>query len=167
MSRRFARPLATLRRVAAPAQGWPHYRRQCPLSHSWNFVAAAALVVINDMTQQKRDQAALKEAEQKYRHIFEKAIIGIFQSTPKGRFTRVNESLAKMLGYDSPDGPGYHDSGHRTTVLRRFQTPSRVQASTRRAQHTPELRDLRSTAKITPECGSLPTCVRCAKAAKS
>ena len=72
-------------------------------SHTMKFHGRkAALVVIHDITQQKRSEAALAEAEQKYRHIFEKAIVGIFQSTPEGRFTSVNESLARMLGYDSP-----------------------------------------------------------------
>ena len=72
-------------------------------SHTLEFHGReACLVVINDITQQKRSDTALKNAERKYRHIFEKAIIGIFQSTPLGRFTSVNESLAKMLGYDTP-----------------------------------------------------------------
>jgi two-component system cell cycle sensor histidine kinase/response regulator CckA len=72
-------------------------------SHTLEFRGRkAALVVVHDITQQKRSEEALKEAEQKYRRIFEKAIIGIFQSTPLGRFTSVNQSLAKMLGYDSP-----------------------------------------------------------------
>jgi PAS domain S-box-containing protein len=72
-------------------------------SHTMEFRGRkAALVVVHDITQQKRNEAALKEAEQKYRHIFEKAILGIFQSTPQGRFVSVNESLAKMLCYDSP-----------------------------------------------------------------
>jgi two-component system, cell cycle sensor histidine kinase and response regulator CckA len=72
-------------------------------SHTLEFAGRkAALVVAHDITQQKRNEAAIKEAEQKYRHIFERAIIGIFQSTPLGRFTSVNESLARMLGYDSP-----------------------------------------------------------------
>ena len=72
-------------------------------SHTLEFCGRqAALVVIHDITQQKRDREALKEAEQKYRHLFEKAVIGIFQSTPHGRFTSVNESAATMLGYDSP-----------------------------------------------------------------
>jgi two-component system cell cycle sensor histidine kinase/response regulator CckA len=72
-------------------------------SHTMEFRGRkAALVVVHDITQQKRNEAALKEAEQKYRHIFEKAILGIFQSTPQGRFVSVNESLARMLCYDSP-----------------------------------------------------------------
>ena len=72
-------------------------------SHTLEFHGLqTVLVVVEDITQQKRSEKALKEAEQKYRHIFEKAIIGIFQSTPLGRFTSVNQSLARMLGYDSP-----------------------------------------------------------------
>jgi two-component system, cell cycle sensor histidine kinase and response regulator CckA len=72
-------------------------------SHTMEFRGRkAALVVVHDITQQKHNEAALREAEQKYRHIFEKAILGIFQSTPQGRFVSVNESLAKMLCYDSP-----------------------------------------------------------------
>ena len=72
-------------------------------SHTLQFRGRnAVLVVINDITQHKRSENALQEAERKYRHLFEKAIIGIFQSTPQGRFTSVNESLATMLGYDSP-----------------------------------------------------------------
>ena len=72
-------------------------------SHTLKFCGRkAALVVIHDITQQERNQEALKEAEQKYRHLFEKAVVGIFQSTPLGRFTSVNDSLARMLGYDSP-----------------------------------------------------------------
>jgi PAS domain S-box-containing protein len=88
---------------------WRHRRKDGSVidvsirSHTLEFRGRqAALVVAHDITQQKRNEAATQEAEQKYRHIFEKAIIGIFQSTPLGRFTRVNESLAKMLCYDSP-----------------------------------------------------------------
>ena len=46
---------------------------------------------------------ALREAELKYRGIFDKAIVGIFQSTPDGRFLSVNPSMAFTFGYDSPE----------------------------------------------------------------
>jgi PAS domain S-box-containing protein len=46
---------------------------------------------------------ALREAEQKYRGIFDNAIIGIFQSTPQGHFLSVNHSMASTYGYDSPE----------------------------------------------------------------
>ena len=46
---------------------------------------------------------ALREAEQKYRGIFDNAVFGIFQSTPGGRFVSVNSSMALTLGYESPE----------------------------------------------------------------
>jgi PAS domain S-box-containing protein len=48
-------------------------------------------------------QARLREAEAKYRDIFESAQEGIFQSTPDGRYLSANPALARMLGYDSPE----------------------------------------------------------------
>src|SRR4051794_10862406 len=44
----------------------------------------------------------LREAESKYRGLFENSVEGIFQSTPAGRYLNVNPALARMLGYESP-----------------------------------------------------------------
>ncbi|HMF88143.1 MAG TPA: GAF domain-containing protein, partial [Gemmatimonadaceae bacterium] len=51
----------------------------------------------------KRSEETLRDAEERYRGIFEKAVVGVFQTTPDGRFLTVNESLARILGYDSSD----------------------------------------------------------------
>jgi two-component system, cell cycle sensor histidine kinase and response regulator CckA len=49
---------------------------------------------------------ALQESEellnQKYRSMFEDAVVGIFQSTPEGHFLNVNPAMAVMFGYESP-----------------------------------------------------------------
>jgi two-component system, cell cycle sensor histidine kinase and response regulator CckA len=63
----------------------------------------AELVVVRDITKQKQAERALKQAERKYRLIFEEAIIGIYQSTPDGNLLSVNPALARMYGYDSPE----------------------------------------------------------------
>jgi len=63
----------------------------------------AAFFVGIDITERKRAEAGLKEAETKYRSIFENAIEGIFQATASGRFLSVNPALARILGYDSPE----------------------------------------------------------------
>jgi len=47
-------------------------------------------------------ERSLKQAEQKYRSIFENAVEGIFQSTPEGQYLTVNPMLARIYGYDSP-----------------------------------------------------------------
>ena len=56
-----------------------------------------------DITLRKRMEDSLREAERKYRGIFDQAIVGIFQSTPEGRFLSVNPSMASTYGYTSPE----------------------------------------------------------------
>ncbi|QIN83762.1 PAS domain S-box protein [Rubrobacter tropicus] len=46
---------------------------------------------------------SVRQAEFKYRSIFENATDGIYQSTPDGRLTTVNPAMARIFGYDSPD----------------------------------------------------------------
>ncbi len=57
--------------------------------------------VTRDITEQKRTEAAIRQAEEKYRGIFENAIEGIFQTTREGRFISANPAMARMFGYDS------------------------------------------------------------------
>jgi two-component system, NarL family, sensor histidine kinase UhpB len=42
-----------------------------------------------------------RQAEEKYRTIFENAVEGIFQTTIDGRFLTANPAMARMLGYES------------------------------------------------------------------
>ncbi len=51
----------------------------------------------------KRSEQEVRKMEQKYRQIFENAIEGIFQNSLDGRFISANQSLAGILGYDSPE----------------------------------------------------------------
>jgi len=60
------------------------------------------LAMIEDITEKRTIEEALKESEKKYRSIFENSIEGIFQSTPQGRYISINPALARMCGYDSP-----------------------------------------------------------------
>ena len=60
----------------------------------------------NEMSVKLHDgQVALKQAEEKYRSIFENASVGIFRSTPdaKGQLLTVNPAFAQILGYPSPE----------------------------------------------------------------
>ena len=63
----------------------------------------AKVVAVNDVTQRLQTEAALRQAEAKYRSIFENAIEGIFQTTPDGRYLSANPALARILGYDSAE----------------------------------------------------------------
>ncbi|HSB69980.1 MAG TPA: PAS domain S-box protein [Candidatus Methylomirabilis sp.] len=55
------------------------------------------------LADRKRMDVALRQAEAKYRAMFEHAVEGIFQGTPGGRAQAVNPALARMLGYGSPE----------------------------------------------------------------
>jgi PAS domain S-box-containing protein len=59
--------------------------------------------IFRDITKRIKYERALKEAEEKYRNIYENAMVGIFQSTPEGRLLNVNPSLAKIHAYESPE----------------------------------------------------------------
>ncbi|WP_228060731.1 MULTISPECIES: CHASE2 domain-containing protein [unclassified Coleofasciculus] len=62
-----------------------------------------AIAAFQDITERKRAEEALKQAEQKYRSIFENALEGIFQITPDGHYISANPALAQLYGYDSPE----------------------------------------------------------------
>src|SRR5260370_39772630 len=56
-----------------------------------------------DITGRKLAKDARREAERKYRDIFENAVEGIFQTSPDGEFIAANPALARMLGFESPE----------------------------------------------------------------
>jgi PAS domain S-box-containing protein len=59
--------------------------------------------VIEDITERKQAEEARRQAEEKYRAIFENAIEGIYQTTPEGAFLAANPAMARILGYASPE----------------------------------------------------------------
>jgi PAS domain S-box-containing protein len=58
--------------------------------------------VSRDITKRKIAEEALIESEEKYRGIFENALVGIFQTAPDGRLINANEAAARMFGYTNP-----------------------------------------------------------------
>lgn len=61
------------------------------------------IAIKHDISARKQAEESLRHAEEKYRRIFEEAMIGIFQSTPEGRFLIMNPAMAKMLHCGSPE----------------------------------------------------------------
>lgn len=54
-----------------------------------------------DITQKKLAEEALRLNEERYRNIFESAVVGIYRTAPDGRIVMANPTLIKMLGFDS------------------------------------------------------------------
>ena len=63
----------------------------------------AIIGTLLDITKRKEAEERLRNAEEKYRNIFENSVLGIFQTTPDGRFLSANHSAARIHGYDSPE----------------------------------------------------------------
>lgn len=58
---------------------------------------------ITDIEKRRRAEMAVREAEQRFRAIFENSISGIYQTSPDGKFISANPALAEILGYDSAE----------------------------------------------------------------
>ena len=58
---------------------------------------------VHDIAEWKRAQEALRRSEEMLRGIFENTLVGIFQTTPEGRYITVNPACARMFGYSSPE----------------------------------------------------------------
>lgn len=54
-----------------------------------------------DITERKQAEEALRVSEERYRNIFESAVIGIYRTTPDGKILMANPTLIKLLGFDS------------------------------------------------------------------
>ena len=65
--------------------------------------ADGVVVVIRDITERKRAEAALRESGQRFHNAFEHAAIGMALVAPDGRWTRVNRSLCNLVGYSEEE----------------------------------------------------------------
>ena len=64
---------------------------------------AHLIAVVQDINARKAAEQAMRDAEQKFRDIFEDAPEGIFQTSPQGKSLTLNPAGARMLGYESAE----------------------------------------------------------------
>ena len=58
--------------------------------------------IVEDITARVESEQALREAERRYRSLFDNAIEGIFRTTPDGRYLDANPALARIYGFATP-----------------------------------------------------------------
>jgi two-component system cell cycle sensor histidine kinase/response regulator CckA len=61
-----------------------------------------SVAMYEDITDRCKAEEAQRQAEERFRSLFENAVEGIFQSSPEGRYLSANPALARMYGYSSP-----------------------------------------------------------------
>lgn len=61
------------------------------------------LSIAEDITEKKKAENLLRESEERFRSIYENSTIGLYRTTPDGKILLANNTLVKMLGYDSFD----------------------------------------------------------------
>jgi PAS domain S-box-containing protein len=59
-----------------------------------------AFAVIEDIDERKRAEARLRESEARLAMIFDRALVGLSEIAPDGRFLRANPELARIVGRD-------------------------------------------------------------------
>lgn len=62
---------------------------------------AFGITALRARAERQRAEEALRESEERYRDLFNGVPVGIFRSTPEGRFLDVNNALAAMFGFPS------------------------------------------------------------------
>ena len=87
--------------IETPARGEVRYRQvsSAPVrDRDDNIIGSVS--VVRDITEQKRAEMALREAEKKYRELVEYAPAAIYEIDFRtGRFTSVNDAMCYMVGY--------------------------------------------------------------------
>lgn len=76
------------------------------VDRSWIKISTPLKIVgqtIANALERQKAEFALRQAETKYRSIFENAVEGIFQTTPEGRYLSANSALAGIYGYETVD----------------------------------------------------------------
>jgi PAS domain S-box-containing protein len=64
-----------------------------------HLAVAGRLIVLNDITERRQAERALRESEERFRNIFEEAPIGMAVISLDGSLLQVNKAFCEMLGY--------------------------------------------------------------------
>ncbi len=67
--------------------------------HNRHLAISGHLIILNDITEHKRSEIAIKESEARFRNIFAEAPIGMALIDPKGVILQVNKAFHEMLAY--------------------------------------------------------------------
>ena len=94
-------------------------------------ISAGIRAIVIDITERKKAEEELRASEEKYRRLFDDAVLGVFRSTGDGKIITINPAYARMFGYSSPGelmasvsdvaGDLYADPSRRPAIVQTVQ----------------------------------------------
>ncbi len=123
------------------ADGWKHKKKNGEIldveisSHTLALNGKnARLVVVRDMTEERKAKRMLKESEERYRRFFEEDLSGDFISTVEGKLLECNPAFARIFGFatiaqalDTPAHNFYANPEERKEFLRVLQEHQHIE----------------------------------------
>ena len=113
-------------------------RRESPSpEHPGNDRAARLLLTISDISEQIQAEETLRANEERFRNLIENAPLGVFQTSPQGRYHLVNHEYAHLMGFSTP----LEMIEAVEDVTKLFASPADLLAYTKRLQQSGQVRD--------------------------
>ncbi|MBI2417766.1 MAG: PAS domain S-box protein, partial [Ignavibacteriales bacterium] len=87
-----------------------------------------------EITERKKAEESLRESEERFRSLYNEAVIGLYRTNPDGRVLQANSALLRMLGYANVEEfaerdiiqTGFEDGTQRSQFLELFKNNGEV-----------------------------------------
>lgn len=91
------------------------------------------LIIARDITDRKYTELALRQSEERFRSIYENSNLGIYQTSPSGKFLLANQAFIELLGFSTFEelqnqnaADGYLDTAERSVFREIIERDGKV-----------------------------------------